>query len=120
MPQPNVIPLQSPASEPALRDGMPLKHVIESQQFTVPLLMELFERSRGMEHVVARGGTLDYQNRIMTALFYAPSTRTRLSFEAAMHRPGAFCPPRMRVLSLLRSRASRSKIPSASSAAIRM
>ena len=88
MPQPNVIPLQSPASEPALRDGMPLKHVIESQQFTVPLLMELFERSRGMEHVVARGGTLDYQNRIMTALFYAPSTRTRLSFEAAMHRLG--------------------------------
>jgi aspartate carbamoyltransferase catalytic subunit len=88
MPQPNVIPLQSPASEPALRDGIPLKHVIESQQFTVPLLMELFERSRGMEHVVARGGTLDYQNRIMTALFYAPSTRTRLSFEAAMHRLG--------------------------------
>ena len=67
---------------------MPLKHVVESQQFTVPLLMELFERSRGMEHVVARGGSLDYQNRIMTTLFYAPSTRTRLSFEAAMHRLG--------------------------------
>jgi hypothetical protein len=38
----------------------------------------LFERSRGMERVVARGGSLDYQNRIMTTLFYAPSTRTRL------------------------------------------
>ena len=67
---------------------MPVKHVIESQQFTVPLLMELFERSQGMERVVARGGSLDYQNRIMTTLFYAPSTRTRLSFEAAMHRLG--------------------------------
>ena len=67
---------------------MPLKHVIESQQFTVPLLMELFGRSQGMERVVARGGTLDYQHRIMTTLFYAPSTRTRLSFEAAMHRLG--------------------------------
>jgi aspartate carbamoyltransferase catalytic subunit len=68
--------------------GPVLRHVVESQQFTVPLLMELFARTRGMERVVARGGTLDYQNRIMTTLFYAPSTRTRLSFEAAMHRLG--------------------------------
>jgi len=70
------------------RTGVRLRHVVESQQFTVPLLMELFERSRGMERVVARGGTLDYQNRIMATLFYAPSTRTRFSFEAAMHRLG--------------------------------
>ena len=65
-----------------------LKHVIESQQFTVPLLMELFERSRGMERVVARGGSLDYQNKIMATLFYEPSTRTRFAFEAAMYRLG--------------------------------
>ena len=65
-----------------------LRHVIESQQFTVPLLMELFARSRGMERVVARGGTLDYHNRIMATLFYEPSTRTRFCFEAAMHRLG--------------------------------
>lgn len=70
------------------RSGTRLKHVLESQQFTVPLLMELFERSRGMERVVARGGTLDYQHRIMATLFYAPSTRTRFSFEAAMLRLG--------------------------------
>ena len=67
---------------------MTLKHVIESQQFTLPLLMELFDRARLMERVVARGGTLDYQNRILASLFYAPSTRTRFSFEAAMHRLG--------------------------------
>jgi len=65
-----------------------LKHVVESQQFTVPLLMELFDRSRGMERVVSRGGSLDYQNRILATLFYEPSTRTRFSFEAAMHRLG--------------------------------
>jgi aspartate carbamoyltransferase catalytic subunit len=65
-----------------------LEHVVESQQFTVPLLMELFDRARGMERIVARGGSLDYQNRIMSTLFYAPSTRTRFSFEAAMHRLG--------------------------------
>ena len=67
---------------------MNLKHVVESQQFTVPLLMELFDRSRLMERIVARGGTLDYQNRILASLFYQPSTRTRFSFEAAMHRLG--------------------------------
>lgn len=81
-----------------------LKHVVESQQFTVPLLMELFDRSRGMEHVVARGGSLDYQNRIMATLFYAPSTRTRLSFEAAMHRLGG------RVLSTEQARAFSSEV----------
>jgi aspartate carbamoyltransferase catalytic subunit len=69
-------------------DFVKLQHVIESQQFTLPLLMELFNRSRGMEHVVARGGTLDYQDRILATLFYEPSTRTRFSFEAAMHRLG--------------------------------
>src|SRR5208337_3878245 len=68
--------------------SMNLKHVVESQQFTVPLLMELFDRSRLMERIVARGGTLDYQNRILASLFYQPSTRTRFSFEAAMHRLG--------------------------------
>jgi aspartate carbamoyltransferase catalytic subunit len=69
-------------------NNVKLKHVVESQQFTVPLLMELFDRSRGMERVVSRGGSLDYQNRILATLFYEPSTRTRFSFEAAMHRLG--------------------------------
>lgn len=81
-----------------------LRHVIESQQFTVPLLMELFDRARGMEHVVARGGSLDYQHRIMATLFYEPSTRTRFSFEAAMHRLGG------RVLSTEHARAFSSEV----------
>ena len=86
------------------RSRMTLKHVIESQQFTVPLLMELFDRSRLMERIVARGGTLDYQNRILASLFYQPSTRTRFSFEAAMHRLGG------RVLSTEHARAFSSEI----------
>src|SRR5437868_6405690 len=86
------------------RDSMRLRHVVESQQFTVPLLMELFNRSRGMERVVARGGTLDYQNKILATLFYEPSTRTRFSFEAAMHRLGG------RVLSTEHARAFSSEI----------
>jgi aspartate carbamoyltransferase catalytic subunit len=83
---------------------MSLRHVVESQQFTVPLLMELFDRSRLMERIVARGGTLDYQNRILASLFYQPSTRTRFSFEAAMHRLGG------RVLSTEHARAFSSEI----------
>jgi aspartate carbamoyltransferase catalytic subunit len=67
---------------------MKLRHVVDSQQFTVPMLMELFERSRQMERIVARGGTLDYQNKIMATLFYQPATRTRLAFESAMYRLG--------------------------------
>jgi len=67
---------------------MKLHHVLESQQFTVPSLLELFSRTGSMEKVVARDGTKDYENRIMTTLFYKPSTRTRFSFEAAMHRLG--------------------------------
>jgi aspartate carbamoyltransferase catalytic subunit len=65
-----------------------LHHVLDSQQFTVPGLLELFDRTRIMERIAARGGTLDYQNRIMASLFYEPSTRTRFSFEAAMFRLG--------------------------------
>jgi aspartate carbamoyltransferase catalytic subunit len=62
---------------------MRLHHVLEAQQFDVPVLTELFEITRRMEQVVARGGVRDYQNHIMATLFYEPSTRTRFSFETA-------------------------------------
>ncbi|CUS96603.1 aspartate carbamoyltransferase [Candidatus Kryptobacter tengchongensis] len=65
-----------------------LQHVIEAQQFTLPLLHELFQTADQMEKILERGGTLDYQNKIMASLFYAPSTRTRFSFESAMFRLG--------------------------------
>src|SRR5512143_430831 len=67
---------------------MKLHHVVESQQFTLPMLRELFALADQMERIVARGGTHDYGNRIMASLFYEPSTRTRFSFESAMLRLG--------------------------------
>lgn len=67
---------------------MKLHHIIESQQFTLPTLIELFQRADQMERIVARGGTQDYHNKIMASLFYEPSTRTRFSFESAMLRLG--------------------------------
>jgi aspartate carbamoyltransferase catalytic subunit len=67
---------------------MTLHHIIESQQFTLPMLEELFRLADQMGNIVARGGTLDYQHKIMASLFYEPSTRTRFSFESAMLRLG--------------------------------
>lgn len=67
---------------------MKLNHVIESQQFTLPMLMDLFQRAQEMERVIRRGGTQDYSHKIMASLFYEPSTRTRFSFESAMLRLG--------------------------------
>ena len=67
--------------------GTRLRHVIESQQFSRSLLEELFERADQMREDPHRAaGRL--QGRIMAALFYEPSTRTRLSFESAILRLG--------------------------------
>jgi aspartate carbamoyltransferase catalytic subunit len=67
---------------------MKLHHVVEAQQFDLATLSHLFEITERMEQVAAGGGVSDFRNRIMAALFYEPSTRTRFSFEAAMHRLG--------------------------------
>ncbi|MBZ5565703.1 MAG: aspartate carbamoyltransferase [Acidobacteriia bacterium] len=67
---------------------MKLHHIIEAQQFDMPTLLNLFEVTAQMEQAVAHGGVNDYHNRIMATLFYEPSTRTRFSFETAMHRLG--------------------------------
>jgi aspartate carbamoyltransferase catalytic subunit len=64
-----------------------LRHVIESQQFSRSLLDDLFARADEIKrepHLFI--GRL--AGRVMAALFYEPSTRTRLSFEAAMLRLG--------------------------------
>lgn len=70
---------------------MKLHHIIEAQQFDPATLGKLFEATAEMEKVVEQGGLLpgrDFHNRIMATLFYEPSTRTRFSFETAMHRLG--------------------------------
>ena len=67
--------------------GSRLRHVIESQQFSRTLLEDLFSRSDEIKREPHRFmGRLNGQ--VMAALFYEPSTRTRLSFEAAMMRLG--------------------------------
>lgn len=67
----------------------PLKHVIESQQFDKETLSEIFKISRSMEDIRPNTDeSRQLQGRIMSTLFYEPSTRTRLSFESAMARLG--------------------------------
>ncbi len=64
-----------------------LGSVVDAQQFDYETLARFFEITEEME----KGGS-DLRNllsgKIMTSLFYEPSTRTRLSFEAAMKRLG--------------------------------
>lgn len=65
-----------------------LYHVLGAKQFGLAELEALFESARGMERIVAAGGDRRHTGRIMTTLFFEPSTRTRLSFESAMMRLG--------------------------------
>ena len=65
-----------------------LFHVIEAQQFSREVMKGIFDLTREMEQVVSRYGSNILNRRIMATLFYEPSTRTRLSFEAAMYRLG--------------------------------
>src|SRR3990167_5637080 len=65
-----------------------LLHIIESQQFSRDFLEHFFIKVDFMRQVCARGNISTLTNRTMATLFYEPSTRTRLSFEAAMIRLG--------------------------------
>jgi len=71
--------------------SFPLQHVYESQQFDRELLDWVFRVADDIKADLTAGenryaSTL--KNKIMAALFYEPSTRTRFSFESAMLRLG--------------------------------
>jgi len=61
------------------------RHIIESQQFDREFMATLFERASQLAEI---GRTNDLTGYTLASLFYEPSTRTRFSFEAAMHRLG--------------------------------
>jgi len=67
-----------------------LKHLISATQFADrELLGELFQSAQQMERDdVQRTLRLSLSGRILATIFYEPSTRTRLSFEAAMQKLG--------------------------------
>ena len=63
---------------------MKLNHIIESQQFDKEILLKLFKRADELRSSQEK----NLKGKILTTLFYEPSTRTRLSFESAMIRLG--------------------------------
>lgn len=64
------------------------QHILSTKQFNKEDLLAVFEEARKMEEVLARGGSDLMKGKLMATLFFEPSTRTRFSFEAAMHRLG--------------------------------
>lgn len=69
---------------------MPLsfKHLTSAHQITKADADLLLKTAMEMEEVVKSGYSEKQKGKILAALFYEPSTRTRLSFEAAMLRLG--------------------------------
>ena len=65
-----------------------MKHVISAKAFDRDDLLQLLTASARMQQALARGGVATHSGRVMAALFFEPSTRTRLSFETAMLRLG--------------------------------
>ncbi|MBI5619639.1 aspartate carbamoyltransferase [Candidatus Gottesmanbacteria bacterium] len=65
------------------------RDILTSDQFTKAEVGLIIEKARVMRNLVARQGTTDIlKGKIMTALFYEPSSRTFGSFIAAMQRLG--------------------------------
>ncbi len=64
------------------------QHILEAKQFDKEGLLALFEEARKMEEIVKNGGSDLMKGKVLATLFFEPSTRTRFSFETAMHRLG--------------------------------
>ena len=77
------------------------KDVLRADQFSKDEIGRILEAARRYEAALDAGETLDeLRGKILATLFFEPSTRTRLSFEAAMLRLGG------RVISVAEAKSS--------------
>lgn len=68
--------------------SLSFRHLTSAAQVTKADADALLKRAAEMEKVLKKGGSTILKDKVLAALFYEPSTRTRLSFEAAMIRLG--------------------------------
>ena len=77
------------AAEPMSAEGLYGQDIIAVSQFTNDQLEYIFDIAEEMRDMCERmGGTDLLRGRVLTCLFYEPSTRTSASFIAAMERLG--------------------------------
>jgi len=67
---------------------LPFQHLTSTKQLSRDDTDAILSVAKEMEMVMESGGSDLLKDKILAALFYEPSTRTRLSFETAMHRLG--------------------------------
>ncbi|MCA9370540.1 MAG: aspartate carbamoyltransferase [Candidatus Peregrinibacteria bacterium] len=67
---------------------LPFKHLTSTKQLSREDMDAILAVTKDMEIVLEKGGTDLLEGKVLASLFYEPSTRTRLSFETAMHRLG--------------------------------
>ncbi|HXM53023.1 MAG TPA: hypothetical protein VN913_07090, partial [Candidatus Binatus sp.] len=71
---------------PPARTQVPIRHLIGPHALDRALIEQLLERAAAFEEASDIEARLPGQ--LLATVFYEPSTRTRFSFEAAMHRLG--------------------------------
>lgn len=66
-----------------------MRHVISVQDFSAEEIIDILDRAETMVDI-ARGKAVSeiLKGKVLAAIFFEPSTRTRLSFETAMNRLG--------------------------------
>jgi carbamoyl-phosphate synthase/aspartate carbamoyltransferase len=91
----NIMSLTSVAPLPSLKSSLQphpsfhRRHVLSVKQYTREDLHHIFNLATEMRTQVERNGALDLlKGRVLSTLFYEPSTRTSASFETAMKRLG--------------------------------
>jgi aspartate carbamoyltransferase catalytic subunit len=68
---------------------LPKSDLVSIEDLAIPEIEHIFQLADSFAESLARGESLrSASGLIMATLFYEPSTRTRLSFESAMHRLG--------------------------------
>lgn len=65
-----------------------MMHALTVNQFDLDRTMKLIERAEYLRRMPRLGALTRLTGRLVATLFYEPSTRTRLSFEAAVYRLG--------------------------------